>query len=33
VERIIRELHEHPPEPLHPDTAPQTTPDDHDDHD
>jgi ribosome-binding factor A len=30
VERIIRDLHEHPPEALHPETAGQTTPDDHD---
>jgi len=30
VERIIRDLHEHPPEALHPETAAQPTPDDHD---
>lgn len=30
VERIIRDLHEHPPEPLHPEPAGQTTSDDHD---
>jgi len=28
VERIIRELHEHPPEPLNPAAAPPTTADD-----